>query len=386
MIDTEFKECIGCGACAIICPSKCISMKISEEGEYRPVIDRGSDCINCRLCEDKCVALHKIVDVHQIGNAYYGWSVDSDVRNSSSGGIAYVIAKSFLKDGGVVSGAVLDVENKCVFHKIISREEELKQLQGSKYVESYLGDVFIKIRENLERNVPVLFTGVPCQIWSLKTFLKDVKQDKLFTIEVFCHGAPRVGVFKKYLAYMETKYGKLKQFNFRSKKFGWNNASYQMKFAERVVQEKHENNIYHLMFGYHNSIRTNCYSCQYRGYERSADISLGDFWGIEKFYPEVDVRKGVSAVFINTEKGEQIFERLHGRIELYQCKTEEILEKNKWFIMNYDIPINQKKFDKNYKKLKGSIFIKKYEFLYKVWYRIAHKVKFLNWNNAYEIK
>lgn len=129
------------------------------------------------------------------------------------------------------------------------------------------------------------------------------------------------------------------------------------------------------MFGHHNSLRKSCFSCRCRGDNRSADISLGDFWGVNKFYPEVDTKKGVSAIFVNTKKGADIINSIKENIEIFDCKKEEILEKNKYFIKNFPIPKNQNNFENDFKNLPERFFFAKYLFLYKFWFRVLRKLK-----------
>lgn len=368
MIDTKSSRCVGSGACEAACPSKCISMEVSEAGEYRPVINKNR-CVGCNACDKVCLINGKDVVSYPIGKAYFGWDKNFNVRkDSSSGGIANVIAKQIILTNGVVCGVGFD-SNWTAKHYIITEANELNLVQGSKYVESKCGRVFVEIKNILRIGKRVLFIGLPCQVLALRTFLAT-EYSNLICVEVFCHGAPRIGIFHKYISYLERKYGCVKKINFRSKHYGWATASYHIQCEKTCFYQKHTKNIYHLMFGYHNSLRRSCFECTCRKNYRYADISLGDFWGIEKFYPQVDAEKGVSAIFVNSEKGKKIFEEISDDIYMEQCTKNEILEKNTWFIKNYTIPANQEQFETDNQHLSSQMFFVKYYLLYNYLYRI----------------
>ena len=372
MIDVNNNLCVGCGACVKACPVKCISLNISHRGEYRPVINY-SQCKQCGACNKVCLLENCNIEKYKVQNTYFGWEKDiADRKNSSSGGLAFSFSKYIIESGGAVVGATFDSEWN-VEHIIVDKIEDLRKIQGSKYVESRIDGVLNDVKKLLIDGIKVLFFGVPCQIYALKSFLKH-KYDNLICVEVFCHGAPRIGVFKKYISYMSGKYGQLKSFNFRSKKNGWATASYEMKFEKKNIIQKHSDNIFHLMFGYHNSIRTNCFKCICRGYERVADISLGDFWGIEKFYPDIDTKDGVSVILVNTNLGSNLISDISNKVQLYTCSLDEILDRNFWFVRNYDIPDNQGQFEKDYLAKTEKGFFKKYIFLYRVIYRMRRRM------------
>ncbi len=373
MVDVSNFQCTGCGACVAACPRHCISLDISLSGEYRPNIDIDK-CTDCNLCNKVCFIENNSVKKQPIGDAFYGWCLGDEATECSSGGIASKVSEYVISQKGVVIGAYFDVNKGMVLHRVAKNKNDIFLFRGSKYVESNLSDIYTVIKKYIKTEKIVLFIGVPCQVLAIKNYLGD-QYDNLITLEIFCHGVPRIGVFQKYLNYMRLKYGDLKSFNFRSKRFGWKVGSYNIKFKNKKIQEKHVDNIYHLMFGHHNSLRKSCFDCKCRGYNRSADISLGDFWGIDKFYPEVDTKKGVSAIFVNTKNGADIISAIKENIEIFNCKKEEILEKNKYFVENFQIPRNQDKFEKDFIYLPDKFFFSKYLFLYKFWFKLLRKLK-----------
>lgn len=370
MINITNEKCTGCGACVSVCPTECLSIQISSNGEYRPSLEKNK-CIQCNRCNTVCY-IDNSVSTEPIGKAFFGWAKNNEERvNSTSGGIAQVLARKILINGGVVCGAS-SIDISTVKHVIIRDLCKLESIRGTKYVESNISEVFQPIAEALSARKMVLFIGLPCQVYALKSYLKN-DYTNLFLIELFCHGAPRIGVYKKYIKLLQKKHGDIKRFDFRSKFFGWNQVSYEIAFYDCELHQKHKDNIYHLMFGYHNSLRSSCYNCQCRSNNRCADISCGDFWGVETFYKGLDLKKGISAVFVNTQKGQTLIDSISSEVELYSCKKEEILKKNIYFVQNYTMPHNQEKYNLDYKRLSSSSFFKKYKYVYK-WYRIKEKL------------
>ena len=369
MIEID-SRCIGCGACKNKCPVNCISIK-RIDGQYTPVIDN-SKCINCNQCEAVCVALHADkLDFHSPLTSFWGYANEETERiASSSGGIFFAIAKEFLKNG-VVVGAAYD-QSFTVRHSIVRSIDDLPRIRGSKYVESDLQGVFEDVKNMLDHDIRVLFSGVPCQIGAIKAFLGK-SYDNLYTCEVFCHGVPRSGLFEEYISWLEKKIGKVMSFNFRSKHFGWKNPSYEIKGKRGCIIEQHKDNIYHLMFGKHVSLRDSCYKCQFRKYERTADLSLGDFWGIEKYYPNIYTASGISAIIVNTEKGKSMSQSAF--IHLEQCDINEIYEKNIWMVRDYEKPIEQIAFINDYKSMNQEAFFRKYKFKYKVVDRVLRMIR-----------
>jgi coenzyme F420-reducing hydrogenase beta subunit len=129
--------------------------------------------------------------------AYAAWSDDERVRTtSSSGGVFSEIARYVFAKGGVVVGAVMDKDLK-VHHTFATDMQGLFPMRGSKYVQSNLTGIYSKVKEYLQTERFVLFTGTPCQVAGLYTFLKK-DYPSLLTCDLVCHGVPSQKSFDTY--------------------------------------------------------------------------------------------------------------------------------------------------------------------------------------------
>ena len=366
---TDKKLCSGCHACYSVCPKRCISMKADSEGFCYPNIDE-SKCIDCGMCKRVCPILNKHIGSR--GQAYACINKDENIRmRSSSGGVFTLIAEYVINCGGVVFGAAFDDElNVC--HTDIKSSEGLEKLRGSKYLQSKIGDTYKKAKEYLIKGRTVLFTGTPCQISGLKTYLgKDY--DNLITQDLICHGAPSPKVWKKYLEYLSRIKNKKTDKNykpeFRDKSTGWVRYSMSVFFEpnERYTQRIGDN-LYMKAFLNDLILRPSCYNCHSKSLERESDITLADFWGIEKLLPEMFDDKGTSLVFINSLKGQKIFESISDKMIYKAADIDEAVKYNpaayKSCAMNkkrdkFMSEINAENFDKIVKKYTKQNLFKK---------------------------
>ncbi len=301
-------DCCGCTACASICPKGCIAMAADSEGFCYPQIDE-SRCIDCGLCEKVCPLLHK-PQAHDILNVYGAKNVDDGIRyTSSSGGMFTLFAQAVLNGGGTVFGAELD-DNLQVCHTGITSTAELNKLRGSKYVQSKMDGVFKQVRTILNSGKQVLFSGTPCQIAGLKGFLmKDY--ENLTAIDVVCHGVPSAKVYNKHLREIAANTGEtVTQVKFRDKANGWKQGETLFLSPNHRTGAPKRQETYMRLFLSNVSIRPSCADCAFNNKRSLADITIADYWGVDKQFPEFDDDKGVTLVLINTAKGQNLFDSI----------------------------------------------------------------------------
>lgn len=348
-------KCYGCRSCEQICPRNCIEMKPSQEGFLYPKVEEKS-CIHCGLCLKACPVTQTNVHRNQPQQIYAFKNKNAEeIRCSASGGAADVAAKVVLKQKGVVYGAAYDADF-VVKHIEVTDEQGKRQLQSSKYVQSDINDCYLKAREALKKGKPVLFTGTPCQIAGLYTFLGG-DDSNLFTLDLICHGVPSPELFKKYLAYQQRKLkGNIIHYNFRSKdKRGWGTqymleAKTESKIKTKAISLDHYGK--HFMEG--DCYRESCYQCPYANTNRVGDLTVGDFWGILQSRPEFYSEKGVSSVFINTDKGLKLFKSMEAYADVLQITLSEGLAKQGNLVNPTSKPKSRDEF---YKNLNQSDFI-----------------------------
>lgn len=327
-------KCCGCGACVSICPKNAILMHESLLGSVYPVINNEL-CIKCGLCKKVCNFKNKN---HYSSNhkAYAAATKCNEIlMGSTSGGIFTTIAKKFIEDGGYVSGAVYDEEYN-VIHIVTRQKDDLIRMQGSKYVQSSTHEVYKKIKELLIKGKKVLFSGTPCQVDGLYGFLMK-KYDNLITIDIVCHGVPSNKLFKDYLAFTNKHNYKIKEFKFRDKNSGWGKiGSITYSYNNKDITKKIHagNSEYYYLFENSSSFRDSCYSCKYSSLRRPADITIGDFWGIDSVNYEflkdkkLNLKKGISLIITNTDKGEKILENSSNFIFLYESTIKDVTQYN----------------------------------------------------------
>lgn len=331
----EKKDCCGCWACVNVCPHQAIQMKEDQYGFLYPQIDE-SLCVGCGLCRKVCNYQNgEVTNVPLETFAAIGKDPQL-TRKSTSGGIFASIARQHLEYGGYVCGACFD-ERWNVKHEIISNAKDLSKLQGSKYLQSNIGSCYTEIKKLLADGKKVLFSGTPCQVDGLYGFLRK-PFDNLTTIDIVCHGVPNNKMFHDYLRYLEKKHnGKITSFVFRDKDLGWG-CHGRVSFdtpkgkVEKNQWESSTSYIHYFREGW--IYRENCYHCKYACQHRPADITLGDFWGIEKAHPEYlgkggwNEEEGLSLVVANTVKGKDLIADYRDVLELRPSTFEKASARN----------------------------------------------------------
>lgn len=328
MIEIKEKEdCCGCYACYNICPKECITMESDNEGFWYPNIDKNK-CINCNLCEKVCPIINPVKRNDSKKIAYAGMNKDEQIRiKSSSGGIFSILAEYIIKNNGIVYGAGFD-EDFNVKHIKITSLQDIELLRGSKYVQSRTNDIFKSIKFDLKNNKMVLFTGTPCQVAGLQSFLQK-KYDNLILMDIVCHGVPSPLVWQQYIDELKQNYKQdIKSIYFRDKSTGWKTYSVKFLFDKDEYKNFGFKDIY--MKGFLNDIylRPSCYNCNFKGIERISDITVADFWGIENILPKIDDDKGTSLIVIHSEKGKQLFDELSETMIFNEVDLNEAIKYN----------------------------------------------------------
>lgn len=352
MIDKTLpkNKCVGCGACACACPKSCIKMIEDSEGFYRPTINI-EDCIDCGICDKACPELATFKKSFFQRRAFAVINKDEEVRRkSSSGGVFSVIAKKIIDDGGVVFGAAFG-DNCLVEHVMVDRVDGLERLRGSKYLQSRLGDCYLQVKKLLTVGKTVLFSGTPCQVSGLISYLGK-SYDNLYTQDLICHGAPSPKVWEKYLLELEKEYkSKIINVQFRNKDSGWKNYSvcFEFESGEKLIEPFNKNS-YMRAFLKNLDLRPSCYDCSNKTVERKSDMTLADFWGIERVLPNLDDDKGTSLVIVHSKKGEELIDVIRDVARFEEVDVNVALIENPSAIKSSILPKKRGKFFKNLDK------------------------------------
>lgn len=357
-------DCFGCEACIQICPQNCITMKKNNRGFFIPQVDKDK-CINCGKCKKVCPFINK-VNKQEIQKNYAAKSNDKNIINiSTSGGVFLHLAKYIISNKGIVFGVAWNDKIQAN-HIKVDNENDLIKLSQSKYVQSNINNTFFEAKKYLDDGEKVLYSGTGCQIAGLINFLGR-KYENLYTVEVACHGVPSSGLFEKYLTWFQEKEGKkIKSFTFRNKKKHKTGEHYMFCVEFLGGKKKYyyaNEDPYYSSFLSAGTLRGTCYKCEYKGKNRVADITLADYWGIEKSHKRFPAQNGASAIMISTEKGKEIFEKVKENLEIIETSFESISDYNKSLInssnMNQLLDFNINDDNRElFEKLKPKITIK----------------------------
>lgn len=328
----EKKKCCGCGACVNACGQDCISMEMDEEGFFYPYIDQ-TLCINCGLCVTKCHMINEVQNEnkHKI-DCYAAYNKDENkMLEGSSGGIFESLCDVVCNMQGVIYGAVLD-DGLVVKHQRALTMEQAKRFRKSKYLQSDIGNTFSMAKKDLEEGRMVLFSGTPCQVGGLYGYLGK-QYDKLYTVDIVCHGVPSNRVFKKYLGALEKKYNSTPiSICWRDKRDGWgpNKVSVKLENGQEIINKSSSNA---MQFGFLNNLylRPSCYECNYAHIPRIADITLGDFWGYDGALLTQNQNRGISMVAVSSKKGKEMFEKIRFELIIEQVDIEYCKNKSYHF-------------------------------------------------------
>ncbi len=346
------ETCAGCKACLPVCGRKAISFKEDDEGFQIPIVDTAK-CVDCGLCKKVCPAIHSAVKegINDATKAFAFQYHNDEVRyNSASGGLFPAFAKYFVEAlNGFVCGCILN-DDLQVVHVVTNEWTTIQKMQDSKYVQSDILNCMREVCNLLNKSTPVLFTGTSCQCAGLLSLLKQkrISTDCLLTIDFFCHGVPSPRIWRDYVSFYQGRHNvKPIGYRFRCKKYGWGQKSRNSGFLNTFKYLKcsgtngsilipranikedstsFEARMWRRIFFSNIALRKYCHSCPYTTVDKPADITMGDFWGIEKHYPQFSDGKGCSMAIIRSQNALNIFNSLKNSESLEVC-LEDIIER-----------------------------------------------------------
>ena len=355
--------CNGCHSCFSICPNNCIVMEQSNEGFLYPQIDE-KNCANCGTCKRNCPINKSQVERTRekiIPKTFGVININESIRmDSSSGGVFTLLAEYVISQGGVVFGAKFD-NDFSVIHSKTETIEGISEFRGSKYVQSKIGNSYKNVKSFLEEGKTVLFTGTPCQIGGLKSFLSE-EYENLICIDIICHGVPSPKVWQKYVLFREKiAESKTETIIFRNKNKGWKNYSIQFSFANKTEYcEVFNRDLFMQAFLKNLCLRKSCYCCDFKTINRISDLTIADFWGVQNILPEMFDDKGTSLVLVQSQKGQDIFDKIKTYTTFMEVDCEKSLQFNSAAYRSCVEPYNRDKFIKNIDKLPFDQLVKKY--------------------------
>lgn len=312
---SALRNCTSCLLCAAICPHHAITIQLNKDGFYRPVLDE-SLCVNCGKCTAACYKFDEdfLVTTKESLNEkklFAAWACDDEIlKETTSGGLADILAHQLLEKGYKVVGVIYDKTKSRARHIIANTPEQLVYFRGSKYIQSFTLSAFRQIIES-GRNEKYAIFGTPCQIYALRRIAEKRRlNSQFFFIDIYCHGCPSFHVWEKYLEVIKKKsgYSTFDDIKFRSKKYGWGKYCIEaLVDGQTVFLSQRDNKFFELFFSDF-VLNESCYDCKFRSSIEYCDIRLGDFWG-SKY---IGNHKGVSAVTLSSKRGESLFNEISG--------------------------------------------------------------------------
>lgn len=334
MIEIKNKvDCCGCNACGDACAHGAITFKTDNEGFWYPVVDK-SKCVDCGVCEKVCPIINKKEfnkDGFDKPECYAVINKNIETRfDSTSGGAFTAFAEDVYKQGGFVGGAIYG-EDWSVHQFLSSTKSDLPKLRSSKYLQSHLDGFYMAVKKALSTGKPVLVCGSPCQMAAMHLFLRK-PYDNLYIVDYICRGIASPLYFKKWIEYLENKHkSKVIFYKAKSKELGWRQLSTRVEYANRDVDiiQGTENPWLQMQYKISEIVRPCCFECPFKGFPRTSDLTIGDLWITKNNISDnLDHDLGTSVVFVNSEKGKDLFLRCKSRIKYEVFSAEEAMKGN----------------------------------------------------------
>ena len=375
-------ECCGCSACEQICPHRCIEMTENSEGFLYPEVDR-QNCSHCGLCEKVCPIETARKSV-QKDSCYYGWHKDESTRSLRTSGAAFIAIAQVCRSWGYrhFYGAAYD-ERLQVHHidNLDFKNPEL--LRCSKYTQSRMENAYAEIRDHLRRGEKVLFSGTPCQVDGLKKFLGKLSEENLFLVALVCHGVSSPKAFSAYLQEVEKNNGSpIKSIKFRDKKK--ENGVLTHRFTTISLKNGKElastDDIYTTVFGIGVMDRESCYKCPYASPSGAGDITIGDFWGLDKYIPEIrdEISKGISLLIPHTANGERMIFEAEKHMKLIKVPIRYALnDRQRQLLGPIERPVGRDAFLKRV-LVENKSFHKEAKAAIRIWKFEGYRKRFIN--------
>jgi len=364
MLTLKKEDCSGCFACYSICPKKAISMEEDNEGFLYPKIDKNL-CINCELCTKVCPINNKRDDSY-IRKSFVARDTRKDIlKLGTSGSVFTSLMEYFLNNNGVVYGSIVDDDNIVKHIRIDSFDDcRMKKIPGSKYVRSYIGESFSQVKNDLEQDKIVLFSGTPCQVSGLKNYIgKD--NANLYLVDFVCRGNPSPMFLKKYVDFQEKKYkSRIIEIRFRNKTYGYHSSTMKLSFENgKTYYGSPRTDIYLKSFFSDLCSRPSCYDCKHKGIKHNSDLTLFDSWHAKEVASNIiDDDYGFTNVIVQSEKGHRLLSLLN-TIELHDSDLEKCISYDGIMLReSVKIPEKRSEFLKSLNELSVSLdkYVKRY--------------------------
>lgn len=336
---TDKVKCCGCTACFNICLKKCISMQPDTEGFLYPIVDK-KQCVNCGLCEKVCPILnYKPIEEKTPAAYVIRTKNQNDLMQSTSGGFSTPLAQWFFSKGGSVWTASYD-DNWNVVHREFTKDDvDFSKTRGSKYVQSYLGDTYTKIQDELKKGRWVCFIGTTCQVYGLKEFLKK-DYENLITVDLVCHGTPSPKLWEKYIDFQTKKYNsRITDINFRNKTYGYHSGTMMLKF-ENGKKYTGSARVDYMLKSFFSEIasRPSCYTCKFKQLNRVSDYTVFDCWHMGELLGKKDDDRGYTNLLVHTDKGGELLKEIAAAYEIFQVDAEKAIALDGIMVRNSATP------------------------------------------------